>query len=196
MEKKIIQEQRMKRYFIEATKELLKGEGIQVVNVRNVADRAGYSYATLYNYFKDLNELIFECVKDFQGEAEEFVASAVEKAPRGKKRIAAIAKAYTLFFVEYPGVFDLFFVEKMRSLGNKGATATLIYNFLDALCEADWDYLCKQKTITTKQREAKQDLLRNATTGLLIFYMNRRTPESYTEFIALLDNQTKAILDL
>ena len=53
MEKKEIQEQRMRGYFIQATKEIIKGEGIKSVSVRNIADRAGYSYATLYNYFKD-----------------------------------------------------------------------------------------------------------------------------------------------
>ncbi len=71
MERKQIQEQRIKNYFIQATKDLLKGEGLRTVSVRNIADRAGYSYATLYNYFKDVKDLVFECVKDFQEECEE-----------------------------------------------------------------------------------------------------------------------------
>ena len=64
MDKKIIQEERMKGYFIQATKEILKGEGLRAASVRNIADQAGYSYATLYNYFKDIKELIFVCIKD------------------------------------------------------------------------------------------------------------------------------------
>ncbi len=67
MKNKEVQELRMKNYFIQATKEILKGEGLQAVSVRNVADKAGYSYATLYNYFKDITELIFVCVNDFSG---------------------------------------------------------------------------------------------------------------------------------
>ena len=62
MEKKQIQEQRIKSYFIQATKEILKGEGLKCISVRNIADKAGYSYATLYNYFKDVQDLIHEMV--------------------------------------------------------------------------------------------------------------------------------------
>jgi AcrR family transcriptional regulator len=68
MKNKEIQEQRMRGYFIQATKNILKGEGLKSISVRNIADQAGYSYATLYNYFKDVNELIFLCVNDFQEE--------------------------------------------------------------------------------------------------------------------------------
>ena len=49
MKNKEIQEKRMRDYFIQATREILKGEGIESISVRNIADRAGYSYATLYN---------------------------------------------------------------------------------------------------------------------------------------------------
>ena len=82
MDKKEIQERRMKGYFIDATKELLKGEGLSAVSVRSVADKAGYSYATLYNYFKDLNDLIFECVRDFQTEWECFFSIRTDSNPK------------------------------------------------------------------------------------------------------------------
>ncbi|MBN2263533.1 MAG: TetR/AcrR family transcriptional regulator, partial [Prolixibacteraceae bacterium] len=66
MKNKQIQEERMKGYFVQAAKDILKSEGIKAISVRNIADRAGYSYTTLYNYFKDVNDLVFECVNDFQ----------------------------------------------------------------------------------------------------------------------------------
>ena len=65
MKNKELQEKRMKGYFIQATKDILKGEGLKGISVRNIADQAGYSYATLYNYFKDINDLVFVCVNDF-----------------------------------------------------------------------------------------------------------------------------------
>ena len=53
MDKKEIQRQRMMKYFIEAGKQIILEEGVKNVTVRKVADLAGYSYATLYNYFED-----------------------------------------------------------------------------------------------------------------------------------------------
>ena len=44
--------------FIEATAAIIREEGIDAISIRNVASRAGYSSATLYLYFEDINQLI------------------------------------------------------------------------------------------------------------------------------------------
>ena len=194
MEKKQIQEQRIKGYFIQAAKELLKGEGLKRVSVRIVADRAGYSYATLYNYFKDLNDLIFECVKEFQAECEEHVKAKTKKSPAGKQKVKDIVKAYVGYFTEYPGVFELFFLERMGDLCTKQETSELIYHSLDSLCNEQWDYLIAEGELTTDEAEGKKQLLRSATTGMLMFYENRLQPNTYKEFTKLLDTQVDSIL--
>ncbi|KYH33988.1 HTH-type transcriptional regulator BetI [Clostridium tepidiprofundi DSM 19306] len=59
MDKKLMQKRRIMGYFIEATNKIIEEEGIDAVTIRKVADMAGYNSATLYNYFKNLNHLIF-----------------------------------------------------------------------------------------------------------------------------------------
>lgn len=66
MRNRQIQEERIKTYFLDSAKNLLRAEGLKGVSVRNVAYRAGYSYATLYNYFKDINDLLFRYNPPFQ----------------------------------------------------------------------------------------------------------------------------------
>lgn len=56
--KKDIQKQRIMRIFIDATKEIAEEEGISKITIRNVADRAGYNSATIYNYFDNVESLI------------------------------------------------------------------------------------------------------------------------------------------
>lgn len=46
-------------YFIDATNELIDENGIGEITLRKVADKAGYNSATLYNYFENLDHLIF-----------------------------------------------------------------------------------------------------------------------------------------
>lgn len=46
-------------YFVEATCKIIDTEGVEAVTVRKVANLAGYNSATLYNYFDNLNHLIF-----------------------------------------------------------------------------------------------------------------------------------------
>lgn len=194
MKNKEIQEERMRGYFIEATKEILKGEGLRCISVRNIAERAGYSYATLYNYFGDSKELIYECVKDFQDECEESVMSDTVNISPGKKRLTMICKSYVKYFVQYTGIFELFFLEKISDLSSKQPTVELIRTFIDRLCEDDWNYLVSKKVLTKKQAEQLKDQLRLTITGLLLFYVNQRYPQSYEEFNKHLDEQLKLIL--
>jgi len=195
MEKKEIQEQRMKGYFIEATREMLKGEGLRSINVRAVADRAGYSYATMYNYFKDIKELVFICVKGFQEEAEAIIIEKTSKSPRGKDKISEIMKSYISYFVQYPGIFELFFVEKMNDIGANQPTASLIYTFPDRLCATELQYCIDQKIITEEKAAIMKDQLRFGITGMMLFYMHRGLPVGFNEFISTVDMQLNAILD-
>lgn len=45
-------------YFVKATENILKHDGIQGASIRRIAAEAGYNSATLYNYFPDLEYLI------------------------------------------------------------------------------------------------------------------------------------------
>lgn len=85
-----IQEKRMKEYFIQATKDILKEGGLKSLSGRNIVDLTGYSYATLYNCFKDVNDLVVICVNDFQDDSKLFVANQTKKTPKGLDRIKAI----------------------------------------------------------------------------------------------------------
>ncbi|NQT25728.1 TetR/AcrR family transcriptional regulator [candidate division KSB1 bacterium] len=194
MDNKAIQEQRMREYFIQATREILKGEGLRGISVRNIASKAGYSYATLYNYFKDVKELIFECVQDFQDECEEMVQSEIQNTPQGLERIKAITMAYMKYFIQYQGIFELFFLEGVVDMSGKKPTIELIVTFLDRLCESDWEYCISQNQLTKEQAEIHKAELRYVAPGLLLFYLNRKHPESYNEFKALSERQLNFIL--
>ncbi len=69
MRKKEIQRKRMMSYFIDAAEKIIEEEGINGITIRKVADYAGYNSATLYNYFENLDHLIFfaamRYVKDY-----------------------------------------------------------------------------------------------------------------------------------
>lgn len=194
MERKEIQEQRMRNYFIQATKEILKAEGLHCVSVRNVAERAGYSYATLYNYFKDVKDLIFICVEDFQNECKEFIDDRISKNTRGIERIKEISNAYIHYFLEYPGIYELFFVEKMNDITSKQSQSEMICNFLDCLCEASWKEAIKERAITEEIAQQKKMQLRYQVNGLLLFYLHRNNPPAYQDFCKTTNDLLNLIL--
>ncbi len=59
MDKKELQKKRMMSYFIEAANQIIETEGVDAITIRGVSDIAGYNSATLYNYFENLDHLIF-----------------------------------------------------------------------------------------------------------------------------------------
>src|SRR5258708_12719872 len=140
MKNKEVQGQRMRGYFLAATKELLKAEGLKSVSVRSIADKAGYSSATMYSYFKDVNDLVFLCVHDFYEECKLHVTGRVKRSEKGVNSLKVAIKAYTEFFIQYPGVFELFFIEMMGDLGNKKSITDLINSSLHHPCNKDSNY--------------------------------------------------------
>ena len=194
MEKKQIQEQRMRAYFIDATKNILKGEGLRALSVRNIADQAGYSYATLYNYFKDIRDLIFECVVDFQEECETFISEETKHAESGLTKIKAITQAYIKFFIQYPSIFELFYLEKTSDVARQQPTIEVIYSFLDRLCENEWNYCVENGLCSQEKANQFASQLRYTTLGLLLLYLTRKHPQLYPDFIALISEQIDLIL--
>ncbi|HRZ76672.1 MAG TPA: TetR/AcrR family transcriptional regulator [Bacteroidales bacterium] len=186
MTKNEIQEQRMRGYFIEATRELLKAEGLKSVSVRSIAEKAGYSYATLYNYFRDVKELVFECVRGF---SEECVASVVERTasiPPGEEGLRARLRAWALYFAEYPGVFELFYLERLNDLGNRHPSVNIIWTLPDRLCAADWERLGEEGLPSSRAHDL-MEAVKYEITGMLLFYLNRGKPSRFDGFAELLD---------
>jgi len=194
MVKNEIQEQRMKEYFIEATKEILRGEGLKAVSVRNIAERAGYSYATLYNYFKDVKMLVFECVKDFQEEGLVFIEKETAKSESGIQNILDISLAFGKFFVEYPGIFELFYLEKMSPAGPNSNSANMVYEFYKTAIWPAWQKLIELKIFTKGEVEFKIRQANFLITGILLFYLNRNIPAAWNEYEKTIREQMQGVI--
>ncbi|SEW05336.1 transcriptional regulator, TetR family [Chitinophaga sp. YR573] len=195
MKDKKVHEQRMKGYFLQATKEILKAEGLKSLSVRNIAEKAGYSYTTMYSYFQDINDLIFLCVHDFYEECNVYVKERTPKREKTITHLKSCVRAYMDFFIQYPGIFDLFFLEKMEDFGNKKAIVDIISSSLNQICEEAWNDCLARNLIKADQIEILKGQVKAIVFGSLLLYLNRRTPSSYTEFINQFNPQLDRIFE-
>lgn len=80
MVNKKIQKKRTMIYFINSAYELMNEGGLENVTIRKVANRAGYNSATLYNYFENLDHLIFlasmKNIKDYVENLPKYIKDA------------------------------------------------------------------------------------------------------------------------
>lgn len=80
--------------FIEAAAEIIDEEGIDRISIRKVSARAGFSSATLYIYFKDLDEL---CTLASIGYLEEYCRSLVESRRPGETPVQTYLRTWEQF---------------------------------------------------------------------------------------------------
>lgn len=116
-EKRIqIKQERIMKYFIEAAREIIKKDGIENVTIRKVADLAGYTSATLYNYFDNLSHLIFLANMCHLEAYNEKLPECIEDCKNSIEVYMSISKCYTLYAYDKPDIFEsLFFTQKGAS---------------------------------------------------------------------------------
>lgn len=194
MKNKELQESRMRGYFTQATKEMILAEGTKSLSVRSIAEKAGYSFATMYNYFKDVNELISYCILDFANECESYINDRVSDKEKGLASIEAKIKAYTEYMVQYPGIFELFFIEKLSISSKSANRVEPAVSLIEKVCQPDVEHCIEQGQMNVEEAVVLMLNLRNNINGGLLLYMNRQYPKSYTSFMANMDKVIGSLL--
>ena len=115
MDKKSIKNQRVKSYFIEATKKIIHNEGVENVSVRKVADHAGYTFTTIYNYFKDLNELLQEVKKAMIQDVIVYMQRVDPHRINDLEDIKKLNHKYVKYYIENPNIFTFFYSYRLQS---------------------------------------------------------------------------------
>ncbi len=174
-----LKQDNIRRIFIQAAKNTLKSEGIKALSAREIGKATGFSYATIYNYFKDMNELCEVCMLDFLEECKESVLSSTIST-----EIKDLLKAYAMFFVQYPGLYVLIFTDPNY--------AGRFYNKFSEKTEEIYKAIFDASSTQYKNPHIPV-LTFNAINGLLLSYVNRSTPTDFEEFMVLLKEQMELL---
>lgn len=80
--------------FVNATEKIMLDEGINKVTIRKVSDLAGYSSATIYSYFENIDHLILFSAMKF---LDEYIASIPEFIKDETTSIGVFTKVWECF---------------------------------------------------------------------------------------------------
>lgn len=117
-DKKNNKRQRIKMYFLEAAKEIITNEGVENVSVRKVADIAGYSYATIYNYFEDINELLWTVRSLIIKDIAAYMHNRINEPLYNLEGIKKLFRIYISYYFENPNVFKFFYFHQLSKRGD------------------------------------------------------------------------------
>lgn len=107
---KDIRKQRVINDFVKSAQEILRSEGLEGISARKVAEKAGWSYATIYNYFNDINHLLWHCIPAFISEINQYIISRVGDEADGLGQLRKAHKAYVQYFLERPNIYRFMFL--------------------------------------------------------------------------------------
>jgi AcrR family transcriptional regulator len=108
-ERKEKQKQEIRKAILDASMKLFVEQGFENVSMRKIADLIEYSPTTVYLYFKDKNEILFNLHEmGFQKMAEYFADLWTIKNPL--VRLHKMGEYYIKFGLENPAFYDLMFI--------------------------------------------------------------------------------------
>lgn len=113
MVNKEIQMQRMWQYFVDATVEIIDEKGIENVTIREIATRAGYNSATIYNYFQEVSHLIFFASLKYLNKYIQELPKQMEKGESALDQYLLSWESFCRHSFEEPEVYYAIFLEDL-----------------------------------------------------------------------------------
>lgn len=110
-ERKVRERNEMRQRIIQGAIHMFMTEGYEKTSIRNIAEKIEYSPATIYLYYKDKDELLYDVQKEaFQGLLVEFQAKATATDPF--ERLTQICHTYIRFGLTNQEMYNLMFILK------------------------------------------------------------------------------------
>lgn len=114
--RKEIQTARMWRYFLEAASELIEEKGLHHITIREIADRAGYTSSTVYNYFRDLSHLKFFAVMRYTNSYFKELPDYMAKGTNTVEKWLYAWECFCKHSFELPEIYSLLYIESLGSI--------------------------------------------------------------------------------
>lgn len=102
----------MRKKILNAALDLFIESGYEAISIRNIAEKIEYSTASIYSYFQEKADIIFELHLIAFDELFKHQLSAQEiDDPR--ERLLAHGRAYLNFALEHPQLYELIFIVRL-----------------------------------------------------------------------------------
>ncbi|WP_394233818.1 TetR/AcrR family transcriptional regulator [Niallia oryzisoli] len=105
-----IQTERMINYFIDATTELIKEEGIKNISIRKIAKKAGFTSSTIYNYFSEVSHLVFFASMSFVEKYLEDIANYVARSDEPLEKYLLGWECFCDHSFKEPEIYNAIFI--------------------------------------------------------------------------------------
>jgi len=116
---KELQRSRVMLDFINACDEIILDEGLDTITLRKIAQKAGYNSATLYNYFENLDHLIFFSAMRFVKDYSLALEAYIKDAKNAMDRFLMVWECFNDYAFDKPEIYKaIFFPDLKREISD------------------------------------------------------------------------------
>lgn len=191
---KDIQNNRTKKYFIDAVKDIIIIEGVENVSVRRLGAITGYSYATMYNYFHGVDHLLWHVGVDFIQDILSLFQDEINKESYTLEDIQKNIKKYIGYYFENPNVFKFFFfyqIQEPPDAVDRNSKRPGIEEFQLKILEK-W---FQQVSIKEEIISLISGLIMNSIHGMLLMYFSKKRTISEQDIYNRTDEVLQFLLE-
>lgn len=110
-ERKAKEKEELKQLILQAALHVLERDGLDGLSIRKIAERIEYAPATIYLYYRDKDQLLFELHNvGFSRFIDKMSECLVE--PTAAERLRVMGQKYIQFAIENPQLYHLMMVER------------------------------------------------------------------------------------
>jgi AcrR family transcriptional regulator len=110
------QKEELRVLILQTAGDLFVEHGYNSFSMRKLAERIGYSPATLYLYFRDKDDLLFLVVDDAFSRFKRRLDEAAESSDDAWERLRRLGEAYVRFGLNNPAYYQLMFMWRIDYL--------------------------------------------------------------------------------
>jgi AcrR family transcriptional regulator len=103
----------LRQALLEAARDLINEAGVEKLNLREVARRAGVTTGAPYHHFADKAELVYALSRQSLEDLDHASQAALEGIDEPRAQLRAIGVAYVLYAIDHPAEFQLMFRPEM-----------------------------------------------------------------------------------
>lgn len=111
---KEMQRNRVMSDFINATNKLIRKDGIENISLRKVANLAGYNSATLYNYFENLDHLIFFGAMKYLNKYTRSLSNYLKESENSMDRFLKVWEHFCNYAYSEPQIYNAIFFPNLN----------------------------------------------------------------------------------
>lgn len=119
MDKKEKKHKRTQEYFAATAKDMIIRDGMAGISVRKVAEEAGYSLGTVYNHFKNLDELLWLTRNMMIDDIATYMENNCPPSVENRDDVVAIFRMFIQFFIEKPHSYEFIYFYKLDRCDKK-----------------------------------------------------------------------------